>query len=114
MSQKVVFANFPFVSSDGTFEYKTVSLQEAKEVIYTSYKWDSAIGHQATADVVSELFSNELLGQKCPVNRINYCQEINDVVIVVKLNQRQQEGAILDRETLEKIGYTIGILRRLS
>ena len=106
---KVVFANFPYVSTYGEFHYSPLSIEEAKQLISDAYGIESAVGHQATAEIISEL-----LDVNCPVNRIQYEQPIQDVMIVFKLNKRMPEGEILDRQTLEEVGFTLGKLVRCA
>lgn len=62
----------------------------------------SAIGHESTAQAFGEI-----IGQDVPVNRIQATPQDGDIAISLKLNGRLPEGQILDREQLEKIGYTL-------
>lgn len=71
--------------------------------------FDSAIGHQSTAEILSEL-----LGVSVPVNRQNYIQPPNSNAVVFKLKERAPEGAILSRPQIEKIGYEFGLLTRFE
>jgi hypothetical protein len=69
----------------------------------------SAIGHQATAEILSDL-----LGRPVPVNRIQYSQNLGDKAIVFKVKGRVPEGVILKREEVEAMGYEFGILERIE
>ena len=69
----------------------------------------SAIGHAATADILSEL-----LGIEIKANRIEFVQTVTDVALIFKLKARITEGKILNRAEIEEIGYDFGILRRLK
>jgi hypothetical protein len=71
--------------------------------------FQSAIGHQATAEILTEL-----LGVAVPVNRINYVQGVGDVAIVFKLRGRAPEGVILSRSEVEQMGYDFGLLTRVA
>ena len=71
--------------------------------------FQSAIGHQSTADIISTL-----LGVECPMNRIMYRQDIGDYALVFKLNGRPEEGKILSVADIEEIGYSWGILARTA
>ena len=66
----------------------------------------SAIGHETTAQILTEL-----LGFEIPVNRIEYRQEPGDIALVFKLRGRPSEGKILTRDEIEAMGYDFGILR---
>jgi hypothetical protein len=106
---RVVFANFPYVSAPGQYEYTEISENEAWMIAKNNCQHESAVGHQATADLISELLEVE-----CKVNRINFVQKLDDLMLVFKLNKRQPEGAILNRETVQKVGYSWGILKKIS
>lgn len=68
----------------------------------------SAIGHKATADIMTEVF-----GTGIEVNRIPSEQAVGQLALVFKLKGRPAEGTILDREQVEKIGYQFHVLARL-
>lgn len=63
--------------------------------------WMSAVGHQSTADLMSEV-----LGIEVPMNRLTVQAQEGDTFLCFKLNSRPPEGAILDKEMLESIGYS--------
>lgn len=65
----------------------------------------SAIGHQATADALSQI-----LGREVRVNRIAAEMEPGDVAVVLKLRGRLPEGQILTRDELEAIGFDLLLL----
>lgn len=62
----------------------------------------SAIGHEATAAVATEL-----LGIDVPVNRIEAKCVAGDTIIAVKLRSRPPEGRILSRAEMDAIGYDL-------
>lgn len=66
-----------------------------------SREWISAVGHQSTAEVISEV-----LGTEVPMNRLTVEPQEGDTFLCFKLNSRPPEGAILDKEMLEQIGYS--------
>jgi hypothetical protein len=96
--------NTSIVTAHGTFTYKTCSLEQAKELVDGGF--ESAIGHESTASVISTL-----LGINCPMNRIQYQQQVGDIALIFKLKTRAPEGAILTIEEIEEIGYEWGILK---
>lgn len=92
----------------GLFNYEPTTLEEAKRLIST-YGYSSAVGHQATAEILTEL-----LGLPVEMNRVNYIQGKGSQAIVFKLKSRIAEGVILTKTQIEEIGYEFGILTRLQ
>jgi len=78
---------------------KRVSIDEVKFLL-THHPFVSAIGHQGTAQLLSQL-----LGIEIPVNRITVQLEDGDMVIAFFLKQRLPEGAVLSKEELQKLDY---------
>lgn len=106
----ITFLNKAILTSfDAIYTYKKISLDEMLVHVSSlkeySIPYQSAVGHQVTADILSEL-----LGIDVPMNRIEYKQKPEDVCYVFKLRGRAEEGKILNREEIEKIGYDFGIL----
>ena len=83
---------------DGTWKVKSVSLEEAKAM--ATKPWKSAIGHESTAQIMSEL-----LELNVPMERVSVSSEVGDKFLCFKLNKRPPEGAILNRSQLEELGY---------
>jgi len=71
--------------------------------------WISAVGHESTAAVLSEI-----LGVEIPHNRITVSPVPGDRFLCFRLLQRPPEGAILDRRTLEDIGYEFALMRYIG
>lgn len=67
----------------------------------------SHIGHQATADVASELFGVKLAMDRTPWDG-------RGVAVALQLRGRLPEGQILSREELESMGYSIRVLYRIA
>jgi len=99
--------NTSILTAHGNYTYRPATLEEVKDMV--SGGFESAIGHQSTADVISTL-----LGVKCPMNRVMYNQGIGDTALVFKLNGRVEEGKILSVEEIEGIGYSWGVLERIA
>lgn len=98
---KLALLNTTIATVDGVFEVKTITLDEAiKMAQNNSENIVSAIGHESTAQIMTEL-----LGVNVPVNRIQFSQEVGQVALVFKLKGRAPEGVILNREEIEKIGF---------
>ena len=69
----------------------------------------SAIGHAATAEIMSELLKHTV-----ETNRIEFFQTEGDDALIFRLKKRPAEGLILTREEIEEIGYEFGILKKLD
>ena len=97
----------------GTYTYEPLSLAEARRLIHQFQQAgkpiQSAIGHEATADLLTDLFELPVA-----VNRLEFEQTTADLGLIFKLKQRPPEGKVLNREEIEAIGYEFGLLRRLS
>lgn len=102
----ITLLNTSILTVFGKYEYVPATLCDVQSFVRGS-DFQSAIGHQATADILTEL-----LGVPVPVNRINYTQEVHDIAVVFKLRGRAPEGVIFDRAQVEEIGYDFGFLTR--
>ena len=69
----------------------------------------SAIGHQPTAEFLSDLFAFPVA-----TNRIILQQTTNDLMLVFKLKGRPPEGKILSRAELSLMEYEFGVLRKIA
>ena len=105
---KVVLLNTTIVTTDGDYSVKTISLDEAKELVKDADVL-SAIGHQSTADILTNLLEIPV-----EMNRIQYSQEIGDIALCFKLNGRPEEGKILTAEEIEEMGYEFKTMTRVS
>lgn len=105
---KLGLLNTSILTAEGSYTLEDISLEDAKLLVLQN-ELDSAIGHQATAEIMSAL-----LGVDIPVNRQMFAQEPRQAALVFKLNGRLEEGKILQAEDIEKIGYKFQLLRRLS
>lgn len=106
----VTLLNTSIATTPGTFKLEDITLTKAKNIIKNNAdNLLSAIGHDSTAQIMSELLEN-----KIEVNRIEFKQEIEQQAIVFKLNGRPPEGTILSLEDIEKIGYKFQLLTRIN
>lgn len=107
---KLALLNTSIITTEGTFTLKGISLKEAQEIIKENKEnLLSAIGHQSTAEIMSNLLNSEIT-----VNRINFAQEVGQKALVFKLNGRTPEGVILSAKEIENIGYTFQLMERLD
>jgi len=106
---RLVILNTSILTAYGKYDYRPISLESVKlllsEATADGKEILSAVGHEATANVFSEL-----TGYKIEMNRIQYAQKYRDVCIVLKLKGRPQEGKVLTVEEMEKMGYEFGML----
>ena len=81
---------------------KQISIEEAKEILQKE-KFVSAVGHKATADLLTWI-----LGVEIPFNRIQITLEPGDKVLAFLLKKRLEEGKVIETvEELDAIGYTL-------
>ena len=97
----------------GRWEMDSIDLGQAAQMVwpegpgYTG--WVSAVGHESTAQVLSDL-----LGVSIPANRITVEPVPGDRFLCFRLLRRPAEGAILDRSTLESIGFEFALMRYIG
>ncbi|MDQ6785668.1 MAG: YddF family protein [Acidobacteriota bacterium] len=107
----LTFLNAAIITAHGVFEFQKLTLKEAREIVNEfhalNHKISSAIGHAATAELMTRLLKFPV-----PENRIDFIQTTEDAALVFKLRKRASEGVILTREELEEIGYEFGLLTR--
>ena len=106
--KKVTLLNTSILTAFGSFMYHEISLEEAQEIT-AKFPFQSAIGHESTAEILSKL-----LKQDVKMNRINFSQQVGETAIIFKLNGRPPEGVILTVLEIEKIGYSFGTLIRMD
>jgi rRNA maturation protein Rpf1 len=109
--RKLYFLNSPIITNDGMFQYRQIRIEEAKEIAqtYINNNCESAIGHEATAQLLSAL-----LGFSIPAERKAISMQVDEAAIVLQLTGRLPEGFVLtDTGQLEKIGYRLGLLERI-
>lgn len=99
--------NTSIATADGSYTLRTVSAGYARDLIGRSREILSAVGHEATAQALSEI-----LGTEVPVNRIQFEQQPGQVALVFKLRGRLPEGQVLTLEQLEKVGYDLKVMER--
>lgn len=108
MDNKILLLNAAIMTANGTFRLSNIALEDVKNML-TEENIMSAIGHNATADIMSEL-----IGVNIPANRIQARQESGQKAIIFKLLKRPEEGKILNKEEIEEIGYEFLLLERLD
>lgn len=101
--------NTSIFTADGSFTLETITLEHAKSLVDSADTLDSAVGHDSTAQIMTEL-----LGTEVPVNRQMFVQKPGQQALVFKLNGRPPEGKILTVADIEKIGYSFKLLTRYA
>ena len=99
--------NTSILTDTGRYELKDITLEEA-QYLAKNNTLDSAVGHAATAEIMTTL-----LGVEIPVNRQMFQQQPGQQALVFKLNGRPEEGKILSAEEIQRIGYKFQLLSRL-
>lgn len=89
----------PPEDNDFLVRVKKISLDEAREAV--KHGFISAIGHQSTAQVLTEL-----LGVEVKENRIQVVLKKGVKVIVFQLHSRLPEGKVLSEEELKALKYS--------
>lgn len=104
----VALFNGTVATTNGIYSIQDIAVETVKSYI-KECGFISAIGHEATAQIMSEL-----LGVEVPMNRIQFHQQVGQIAVAFKLNIRPPEGMILDRQAIERIGYSLKIMERLE
>jgi len=109
MSGILAVLNTSILTADGIYRLRTVSLDEALVLVDLATGLDSAVGHAATAAILTEL-----LGTEVPVHRQLFVQKPGQLALVFKMKGRPEEGQILSRDEIEAMGYELKVLERIS
>ena len=104
----IAIFNGTVVTSNGLYRISDIDVDASKELIQR-HGSISAIGHEATAKIMSEILEVDI-----PMNRIQFVQEVGQYAIVFKLNIRPAEGVILTSEELKDIGFALKLMERLE
>lgn len=107
---KLYVMNTTIIVNDGVYSMKTISLDEARNILISNPDFISVIGHSSTAEIISTT-----LGINVPENRVNASfEEAGDKALCFKLNSHPKEGAILSFEDLQEIGFSWKLLTRIE
>jgi Domain of unknown function (DUF1874) len=82
------------------------TVEEAASLVKTT-GFESFVGHQSAADILSTL-----LGVEVPFSREPFDHGVGRIALCLKLRGRAPEGVILDREQVEQVGYDLFLLQR--
>lgn len=104
----VAIFNGVIVTTNGLYSVSDIDIVTARKYIKQN-GFISAIGHEATAQVLSEI-----LGITIPVNRVELQQQVGQKAIALKLNHRAPEGQILNKQQIMEVGFTLKLIERLK
>jgi hypothetical protein len=79
-----------------TLKVRPITLEEVKDLLREGFV--SAVGHQATAEVLSLL-----LGTEIPFNRTSISLSQGDRLIVFQIRTRLEEGRVLNKEEVDAL-----------
>ena len=100
--------NSPILTGYGVYQWIGSDLAIAK-IVLSHYQEkgevQSAVGHEATAKLMSELFDAQI-----PMNRQTIEMKPGDKAIVFRLLERLPEGKVLDEKELKSVKYEIGVM----
>lgn len=97
--------NSPVLSDFGVWRYTgPVSVVEAAEMLRAAPEFVSAIGHESTAQLMSEL-----LGFAIEKNRVTVSMQPGDRALVFSVKRRMPEGVVLSSEDLRRVPFEIGL-----
>lgn len=83
--------------------YKSVAISASQvDSLLNGFDVVSAIGHESSAVAMTNL-----IGRDVKMSRITVSLNDGDTILAFKLRQRPPEGAILDLDTLNAIGYDL-------
>lgn len=102
----VYILNTPILTNYGEWKFTgPIGIDQAKE--YLSQGFESAIGHEASAQ-----FLSQLLGIEIGMKRISVAMEIGDSALVLRIKCRLPEGQVLSVDEMSAIPYELGWLQR--
>lgn len=100
MNTTIIDTDLPHIS----INVNIISVDQAREIL-NSLQFISAVGHQATAE-----FLTNLLGISIPSNRVAIKLKPNDKVVALKLEGRLPEGKVLTLEEMRDIPFKLFLM----
>ncbi len=104
----IYLLNTPILTSYGKWAFAgPISIEQAKKQLATGFQ--SAIGHAASAQFLSQLLDIEV-----PMNRVAVTLQAGDQAIVLRIKTRLPEGKLLSPEEITSIPYELALLTRTA
>jgi lauroyl/myristoyl acyltransferase len=88
-------------SDEFTVRFRKIDKEKAKEILKNN-EFVSAVGHQATADLLTAI-----MGVHIPMNRIAVRMGKGDIGVHFFLKQRLPEGTVLGKDELDRLSYDL-------
>jgi hypothetical protein len=99
--------NAPVLTNYGLWEF-TGPLAPADAQQILSQGFISAIGHEASAQILSDLLHIPI-----PTQRIRVAMQAGDQALIFRLLERLPEGKILTLAELQQLPFELGLLQRI-
>ncbi len=78
---------------------RQTTVEEVRDLLATN-NWESAVGHEGTASLLSKL-----LGVEVPMRRVSIYAKPGDVLVHFALRTRLPEGRVLSEEELRQLDF---------
>ncbi|MFT6907829.1 MAG: hypothetical protein ACJAS1_004516 [Oleiphilaceae bacterium] len=106
---RVFLLNTPILAAYGQYDFSgPLNAAEVKQ--YLEAGFESAIGHEATAQ-----FMQQLLGIDIPLKRQAVKLSVGDIAVIFRLTQRLPEGLVINSaEEFKDYPYEFSLLKRLA
>jgi hypothetical protein len=78
---------------------RQTTVEEVRDLLKNNY-WESAVGHEATASLLSKI-----LGVEVPMRRVSIYAKPGDLLIHFALRTRLPEGRVLSEEELRQLDF---------
>ena len=100
--------NSPVLTAYGVWAFHgPLGIEAARDIVKGGFI--SAVGHESTAALLTEL-----LGQPIRMQRIRADLQKGDRALVLYLQDRQAEGALLTAQDLQNRSYELALLERIE